>query len=388
MRFAGIVDAAKRLAAGAKDAYGEGREDSRIAFKRTRDDVGKDVDAVRIASTLGTNRTLTMLAEALGKNPAQSKVLEQMGMSLSNDPATRAGQVLGHLGADLTQDRSRELWWLLNAPQAVGNVLQEGVTNLVTKGKFEKASKQLDSMGNPLTMSNPDTAVREGALDAQSGRLKKGYGMKDEDGEKVIYKRDFEPGHVNSLQIPVGLAINSGIGLMNPFGGQEGYKAVLPDEEDQSKTTNAIGEVAAKYILGRTGNLLNWDEFKKVRPDVSKDEYMRYKAFKFDKDEDYNLLDDGKASLGMGTLRYTNEGIHGQEVQFLGRSIPLTTGILPTMTAIAGTALGARRGRMPIQSGFIGGMSGAIGGMAVGNSIEDERRRRNAAENKLDTIDK
>ena len=41
----------------------------------------------------------------------------------------------------------------------------------------------------------------------------------------------------------------------------------------------------------------------------------------------------------------------------------------------------------PIRDGFIGGMSGALGGMAIGNAIEDERRRRNAAENQLDTID-
>ena len=52
--------------------------------------------------------------------------------------------------------------------------------------------------------------------------------MRDEDGEKVIYKREFEPGNINSLQIPVGLAVNSGMGLMNPFGGQEGYEAAVP----------------------------------------------------------------------------------------------------------------------------------------------------------------
>ena len=89
-----------------------------------------------------------------------------------------------------------------------------------------------------------------------------------------------------ALQIPVGLAINSGIGLLNPFGGQEGYEAAVPDPEDRSKTANVMAEIGTKYILGRTGNLLPWSEFKEVRPDVSKDEYMRYKAFKFDKEGD------------------------------------------------------------------------------------------------------
>ena len=66
---------------------------------------------------------------------------------------------------------------------------------------------------------------------------------------------------------------------------------MFESEDDPSKTSNVLGEVAAKYILGRTGNLLPWDEFKQVRPDVSKGEYMRYKAFKFDKEADFNPLD-------------------------------------------------------------------------------------------------
>jgi hypothetical protein len=58
---------------------------------------------------------------------------------------------------------------------------------------------------------------------------------------------------------------------------------------------------------------------------------------------------------------------------------------MPAAAAIAGTALGVR-GKNPIRRGFVGGMSGALGGMAIGNAIEDERRRRNAAQNELDTI--
>ena len=40
----------------------------------------------------------------------------------------------------------------------------------------------------------------------------------------------------------------------------------------------------------------------------------------------------------------------------------------------------------PIVDGFLGGTAGLLGGMAVGNSIEDERRRRNAAQNGMDII--
>ncbi len=388
MRFAGVLDAVGRARKGAADAFGEGREDNRRAFMNARADKGLEPEPTRIESMLGQNRTIGLINQAFGKaDPQQLEAFRQMGMDLSSDRATRVGQVIGHIGADLTQDRSRELWWLLNAPQAVGNVLNELAISKSNPDIFNNLKDvRPDSKGNPLTLSSPE-AVRRGIVDEKSGRLKKGFKVQEEDGNKIIKRREFEPGHAGALGIPVGLAINSGIGLMNPMGGQEGYQAAMPSEEDPSKTSTAIGEVATKYILGRTGNLLNWNDFKEARPDVSKDEYMRYKAFKFDKEMDMNPFDDGKANpLPGGVLKYNNDGIHGAEVQFLGRSLPLHTAILPSALAIAGTALGVKRGR-PITSGFIGGMSGAIGGMALGNSIEDERRRRNAAENELDTID-
>ena len=161
----------------------------------------------------------------------------------------------------------------------------------------------------------------------------------------------------------------------------------LPSKDDPSETSNVIGEVAAKYFLGRTGNLLPYDEFVKVRPDVSKDEYQRYKAFKFDKKEDYNPFDDGKFGLGMGAVKYTDEGIHGPEVQFLGRSLPATTGFVPFLGATAGAAAGVRYGgAKPIRRGLYGGFGGLTAGNVIGNLIEGERRRRNAAENELDTL--
>jgi hypothetical protein len=98
----------------------------------------------------------------------------------------------------------------------------------------------------------------------------------------------------------------------------------MPSDEDPSKTSNAVAEVAAKYILGRTGGLLDYDEFKKVRPDVSKGEYNAYKAFKYDNSTDLNPFD-GDFTIPSGVLKGTTDGIHGAEIQFLGRSLPLTT---------------------------------------------------------------
>ena len=394
MRLAGVLDALKRAKAGAADAYGQGREDNRRAFMAAREDKDLEAEPTRIESMFGQNRTIGMLRQALGKaDPYQLETLRQMGMGLSNDRATRIGQIIGHLGADLTQDRSREVWWLLNAPQAVANVANEFAVSKVNPNIFDKLDPVLDSMGNPMTPGSRE-AIDLGYVDGKSGRTKKGFKIREENGEKVLKKRRYDPGHAAALGIPVGIAINSGIGLLNPMGGQEGYEAAIPDPEDKNKTSNVLAEVGSKYILGRSGNLLPWSEFKEARPDVSKDEYMRYKAFKFDNKGDANIFDDGQVTLPSGVLKYNNDGIHGAEVQFLGRSLPLTTAILPAATAIAGTAFGARHrmkngkvvGR-PIRDGFVGGMAGLAGGMLTGNAIEDERRRRNAAANQLDTID-
>ena len=145
MKFAGILDNLRKVRAGAVDAYGEGREDNRRAFINSRLDQNLDADPIRWESMMGQNRTITMVKEALGKlNPEHKEALRQMGMGLSNDPYTRAGQMIGHVGADLTQDRSREVYWLLNAAQAVGNVVQEAALKKANPDIFNKMDDVLD----------------------------------------------------------------------------------------------------------------------------------------------------------------------------------------------------------------------------------------------------
>jgi len=392
MRIAGILDKLDRVKQGAVDAYGEGRDDRYVAYKRGRKGQGLEEEGPRLQTTLGTNRTLTMLRDLVGaSDPAQRKARDDMGMGLSSDPWKKSGQVLGHIGNDLTEDTSRAIWWLLNAPQATANVLNEELLHLANPQLFNSRDVMQREGGGNITFNTKkgnadhEEAVKRGMM-STGGELTKGYRQANIGGENVITKRKYDPGHVSSLAIPAGLAMNVGLGLMTPFGGAEGYKAAIPNEEDPTKTDNVLGEIAAKYVLGRTGNLLPWDEFKQVRPDVSKDEYMRYKAFKFDNDEDWNPTD-GDTSMLMGALKGTDEGIHGPEIQFLGRSIPVTTGIVPTASAMLGTALGVRNKRAPIRTGFGGGLAGLAAGQVTGNLLEQERRRRNAAANELDRVD-
>ena len=155
---------------------------------------------------------------------------------------------------------------------------------------------------------------------------------------------------------------------------------MLPSEDDPSRTSNVIAEIGAKYILGKTGNLLPYNEFVKARPDVSLGEYNAYKAFKYDKKGDYNIFDDGKVTLPTGVLKATTDGIHGPEVQFLGRSLPVTTTLIPYLGALAGGVAGVRQKR-PIRGGIIGGTAGLAIGTAAGLITEEIRRRANAASN-------
>ena len=382
---AGILDdaiaALTRTKKGAKRAFGEGREDHREALKRARSDRGEEQEGTRFEQMMGTNRTFTLGRELMGiADPVDVARRNEMGLGIPKDKAEKIGYILGTIGGDIVQDRGRGIWWLLNAPQASASVIQD----IALKNKAPELYRSelvTDSKGNPVQSAKKAYEMNIANAD---GDPKKGYFR----GKEGYQKRNYEPGHLDALNIPAGIAINSAIGLLNPFGGQEGYKAVFESEEDPSKTSNVLGEVAAKYILGRTGNLLAWDDFKKVRPDVSKDEYMRYKAFKFDNEADLNPTD-GDIVLPTGVLKYTNEGIHGPEIQFLGRSLPLATGILPTAAAIAGTAYGAQRGAQTgrgVRGGLIGGLSALAASTIAGNVIENERRKRNKAENERDQI--
>ena len=237
---------------------------------------------------------------------------------------------------------------------------------------------------NKQLSSDIDYAVDNGLLKHIDGEdrpvPRRGYSWQ---GDELV-KRNYEPGMLAALAIPSGVAINNALGLLTPFGGPEGYKANNPSPDDPTVSNNPVMEVAQKYILGKTGGLLPYDEFKKVRPDVSRAEYNMYQADRYDNREDWNPLDGDVALLG-GALKGNVEGIHGPEISMLGRSLPATTGILPTASAIAGTLIGARRGHhnagKGAMGGLQGGMIGAASGIVAGNIIEGERRRRNGIDN-------
>ena len=386
--------------------YGLGREHWAEARRRIRWEKGQSENAPRWDEMTESYPLNVRLQELAGKETeTASRILQNLGMGLEPEGnGRRAGQLLGTLASDLTQDTSRGFYWLLNALQATGAVITEHTVGKANPSLFDLEDvTYLDEEGNrrSLNIKNKEDklrAIQLGYLDSH-GDTRRGIRVKPSRDENVTSAGDsrnrflmrpkYTPGDLNSLLIPTGVAINTGLGLMTPFGGAEGYEAAVPDPDDKTKTSNVVAEVAAKYFLGRTGNLLPYDEFKKVRPDVSPEEYRAYKAFKYDKGLDLNPLD-GDITLPTGVVKYTDEGIHGPELQFLGRGLPVTTGIIPFVGALSGTAAGVyqnpkgKPNKAPIRRGLIGGAAGLAAGQVIGNLIEGERRRRNQAQNEAE----
>ena len=387
----------------ARDAFqmdaGLGRDDQAAMNFAIRDAKGLDRDEPRPNKIVAEHPLIYRIREMMGKaDPEAVRVRKEMGAGRIEGIGGNVGHLGGSLVSDIVQDRSRAIWWLLNAAQASGNVINEAAMGLANKDLFGKTetgvlfndSKKMEAAG--LAKADQAGVIRPLPLIG-----------KGPDGRAT--RKNYASGMVTALGIAPGVAINQGLGLLSPFGGAEGYEAVIPNADDPSKTDNMIGEIASKYILGRTGNLLDYDEFKKVRPDVSKGEYNAYKAFKYDKALDLNPFDDGKTNLPGAILKTTNDGIHGAEVQFLGRSLPVNTAIIPFASAVAGTALGVRRGKRyrkggdleneafdpnAVKRGIATGFGGYAAGTIAGNLLEGERRRRNEASNEAyyDTLEK
>ena len=137
--------------------------------------------------------------------------------------------------------------------------------------------------------------------------------------------------------IPAGIGINAGIGLL---GRNEGYAMTVPKEVDPFSTDNAVAEVAARYLAGREGRLLEAEDFLLERPDVTYGEYQKYKGYLRDRDLDLNPFDHGKINAGC-LLKTNPDGIREAEVSFMRKTLPLNDTLLGVGGSILGGSLGA-----------------------------------------------
>lgn len=191
-----------------------------------------------------------------------------------------SAQAAGALASDIAADGARNIWWFLNAPQAIAQIAVLSATHRA--GQEHKPSDAVGPLLKNRTMRMAAT-----------------------------------------LPAVIGVSLAVGNAMRQP-----GYKAAVPSEADPRQTADPLAELGSRYILGRTGSLLPYDEFVKERPDVSRSEYEAYKSYLFG-----NAL----------PLKATLDGIQGPEVTFLGKSIPIATGVLPAVAAVLGARYGVRR---------------------------------------------
>ena len=128
---------------GFKADYELGREDRRNAFLRGRKLKGETEEATRIDSMLGVHPANFRVREALGKiSPKDRQALNELDMGLRGSTAHKTGQFLGSFANDLTQDTTRSVYWLLNAAQATGEVINEKLLAEVVPQLYRKSAVQ------------------------------------------------------------------------------------------------------------------------------------------------------------------------------------------------------------------------------------------------------
>lgn len=191
-----------------------------------------------------------------------------------------AAQAAGAVAGDVATDGLRNIWWFLNAPQAI--------TQVAMLSAMHRA-------GGDYKATDPNVPL----LKNRNLRM--------------------------AATLPAVIGISMAVG--NAWR-QPGYKQTVPSEADPRQTADPLAELGSRYILGRSGSLLPYEEFAKERPDVSRQEYEDYKQYLFG-----NSL----------PIKATLDGIQGPEITFMGKSIPIMTGVLPAVAAVVGGRYGVRK---------------------------------------------
>ena len=112
----------------AKEAYGEGREEWSKAYREGRKASGQSENAPRMSEMAGAYPTGIRTKEAiddalvnmglknLSKKERDARMIrEDLGIGARQGIVPRSGQMLGTVAADVTQDNTRNFYWLLNA---------------------------------------------------------------------------------------------------------------------------------------------------------------------------------------------------------------------------------------------------------------------------------
>lgn len=280
----------------------------------------------------------------------------------------KAAYVAGRAAQDVLTDGTRGVWWQANHPL--------GLLGLISEGVSARAGLAPDLDVESQVLEGRGEVASKAAVDAEFAR-RMGFRHNGEGhGPPLTLARYAIP----ALATAVMTQASGNTSYLNVLGGGRtpGFQAVMPMPDDPKESESPLLELGARYLFGRTGRVLPWEEFTAERPEVSYDDYKAYAAYQFD-----------KGPLDLGLVRATTRNLDGEpEMAMLGFRVPFTAATA-TAGALAGGYLGAQhadriindamaeklkldpRGPRRLAGAAIGSLLGAIGGKVTGSLVND-----------------
>jgi hypothetical protein len=169
-------------------------------------------------------------------------------------------------------------------------------------------------------------------------------------GEQTRFKGTREAAALATLTGTLGVeGILIGSGIYDPLNITEGmrpagYQAVNPSEEDPRVSTNPALDVLQRYLFGRKGKLLPWEEFSQEKPNVSYEKYQEYKDWRFGEGND------PVRDLTMGLAQFTPSNLEGMpEFSMMGIGITPVGALAGAGGLLAGNALHSAMARRSLE---------------------------------------
>lgn len=232
--------------------------------------------------------------------PAYAGDAEQLGYRSIPE---KMGYRVGALGGDIASNATRHWMWNIHPNEVTSVNLWKMVSD--APNGYVAPKIHFDSKGNPHWQKGS----KEGAMLAGTGAFL---------GTELLNQVS---GNYNPMNIAEG-------------GRPSGYTAITANEDDPRKSDAPALDVIQRYLLGRKGRVLPWDEFHQERPNISYEKYSAYKNWQQGKD-DRDLLN--KATLGIA--KFNSEGLNNSpELSVMGMTVtPLG------VAAAVGTGLAFRK---------------------------------------------
>lgn len=231
--------------------------------------------------------------------------------------AGKAGYVVGRFAHDLINDGTRVPWWVLNHPMAQTAVAADIAADAAgLNPDYDTYHQQMDGRNDPAVRPAIDQAF---AKDMGFSYRGEGSGIPFSVARKV-------PAIIASSAL---LATSGNSNFANIAGGGRlpGFESVMPVDGDKTQSSNPLLELGARYMFGRTGRVLPWEEFTEERPDVAPGDYGAYRAYQYDKGP---LL---------GIAKATSRNIDAEpEFTMMGFRVPLSAASTVGGTLIGGIA--------------------------------------------------